>query len=53
MPTGPLEVSDITKESVKLTWKPPADDGGSEISYDFLLILSELFLLVNIYTNII
>ncbi|XP_055331451.1 twitchin-like isoform X3 [Paramacrobiotus metropolitanus] len=27
-PTGPLEVSDITKDSCKLKWKPPTDDGG-------------------------
>nr|AZI15635.1 UNC-22 [Auanema rhodensis] len=31
-PVGPLEVSDVTKDSCVLTWKPPADDGGAEIS---------------------
>lgn len=31
-PVGPLEVSDVTKDSCVLNWKPPADDGGAEIS---------------------
>ncbi|VDK40424.1 unnamed protein product, partial [Cylicostephanus goldi] len=31
-PEGPLEVSDVTKDSCVLSWKPPADDGGSEIT---------------------
>ncbi|CAE1243307.1 Titin,Twitchin [Acanthosepion pharaonis] len=31
-PEGPLEVSNITKEGALLTWKPPADKGGSDIT---------------------
>ncbi|XP_022091183.1 twitchin-like isoform X3 [Acanthaster planci] len=31
-PEGPLEVSDVTAESVKLSWNPPKDDGGSRIT---------------------
>ncbi|XP_077990140.1 twitchin-like isoform X3 [Glandiceps talaboti] len=31
-PEGPLEVSDVTEESAKLTWNPPKDDGGSPIT---------------------
>ncbi|XP_052825204.1 twitchin isoform X2 [Octopus bimaculoides] len=31
-PEGPLEVSNITKDSATLTWKAPADKGGSDIT---------------------
>ena len=31
-PRGPLEVSEITNESVVLNWKVPEDNGGSEIT---------------------
>lgn len=31
-PQGPLEVSDVTKDSCVLAWKPPKDDGGAEIT---------------------
>ena len=31
-PEGPLEVSDVWAEQVKLSWKPPKDNGGGEIS---------------------
>ena len=31
-PEGPLEVSDIWAEQVKLSWKPPKDNGGGEIT---------------------
>lgn len=30
-PMGPLEVYGITKESCKLNWRPPEDDGGMPI----------------------
>ena len=30
-PQGPLEVSDVTKDSAKLKFKKPLDDGGQEI----------------------
>jgi hypothetical protein len=30
-PKGPLEVADITKNSAKLAWKEPEDDGGQPI----------------------
>jgi len=29
--TGPLIVSDVTKKSCTLTWKPPSDNGGKQI----------------------
>ena len=32
-PEGPLVPFDITKNSCKLKWKPPKDDGGSPIEY--------------------
>ena len=31
-PLGPLEVSCVTPHSCKLSWKKPADDGGSQIT---------------------
>ncbi|KAJ1363943.1 Twitchin [Parelaphostrongylus tenuis] len=31
-PEGPLEVSDVTKDSCVISWNPPTDDGGSEIT---------------------
>ncbi len=30
-PEGPLEVVDVTKDSAKLKWQPPKDDGGHGI----------------------
>ncbi|XP_065220483.1 twitchin isoform X27 [Planococcus citri] len=30
-PEGPLDVSNVTKESCRLVWKTPVDDGGSPI----------------------
>lgn len=30
-PQGPIKISDIHKEGCTLDWKPPVDDGGSEI----------------------
>ncbi|XP_041366543.1 twitchin-like isoform X3 [Gigantopelta aegis] len=31
-PTGPLNVSDITKNACRLAWKPPKEDGGGKIT---------------------
>ena len=31
-PTGPLRCTDLTHNSVSLTWNPPADDGGAPIT---------------------
>ncbi|KAK3703484.1 hypothetical protein RRG08_024788 [Elysia crispata] len=31
-PEGPLEVSDITAETARLSWKPPTAKGGAEIT---------------------
>lgn len=31
-PEGPVEFSDITKDSVTLSWKPPVKDGGLELT---------------------
>ena len=31
-PRGPLEVKDVTKSSVTLSWTPPEDSGGKEIT---------------------
>ena len=27
-PTGPLEISNVSKDRATLAWKPPKDDGG-------------------------
>ncbi len=32
MPTGPLEVLNLDAEQCTLSWKPPADNGGNEIT---------------------
>ncbi|KER21602.1 hypothetical protein T265_15051, partial [Opisthorchis viverrini] len=32
-PIGPLEVTDVTKNSATLSWKPPEDDGGTPITH--------------------
>lgn len=32
-PEGPLKADNVTKNSLTLHWKPPKDDGGSEISH--------------------
>lgn len=32
-PEGPLDVSEVTRESVVLSWKPPKDDGGCPIKH--------------------
>jgi len=31
-PTGPLDISNITKDRATLSWKPPKDDGGHRIT---------------------
>jgi len=33
VPTGPLVVSDVTKRSCSLSWKPPSDNGGKPIEH--------------------
>lgn len=30
-PTGPLEISNVTKDRATLSWKPPKDDGGNRV----------------------
>ena len=32
-PKGPLKVSDVTADSVKLKWDPPEDDGGEPVDH--------------------
>ncbi|XP_059218729.1 twitchin isoform X21 [Stomoxys calcitrans] len=32
-PEGPLRADDITKSSATIRWRPPRDDGGSEITH--------------------
>ncbi|KAI8488689.1 Titin-like, partial [Branchiostoma belcheri] len=32
-PSGPVAFDDITDESVMLSWEPPKDDGGSEVTH--------------------
>ncbi len=31
-PTGPLQVNDLDAEGCTLSWKPPADNGGNEVT---------------------
>uniref|UniRef100_A0A0N5D1Z0 non-specific serine/threonine protein kinase n=1 Tax=Thelazia callipaeda TaxID=103827 RepID=A0A0N5D1Z0_THECL len=33
IPEGPVKVTDVSKEGCTLSWKPPADDGGSDIMH--------------------
>uniref|UniRef100_A0A1A9V0P1 Twitchin n=1 Tax=Glossina austeni TaxID=7395 RepID=A0A1A9V0P1_GLOAU len=33
IPEGPLRASEISKNSITLRWRPPKDDGGSEITH--------------------
>ena len=33
MPGGPLKVTEVTKKSCLLAWKPPADNGGYQITH--------------------
>ena len=39
-PRGPLDVSDVTKDSCHLSWKAPEDDGGQDISHYVVRIFS-------------
>lgn len=34
-PRGPLAYSNVTQDSVSLSWHPPTDDGGSDITGNF------------------
>jgi hypothetical protein len=31
-PTGPLDISNISKDRATISWKPPLDDGGSKVT---------------------
>jgi len=31
-PKGPIEVLDVQKDSVLISWKPPEDDGGKPLT---------------------
>ena len=31
-PTGPLEISNVSKDHATLSWKPPKDDGGNRVT---------------------
>jgi hypothetical protein len=31
-PTGPLDISNVSKDRATLSWKPPKDDGGSKVT---------------------
>jgi len=31
-PIGPIQIDDVTKNSCSISWRPPEDDGGSEIT---------------------
>ena len=33
MPGGPLKVTEVTKKSCMLAWRPPADNGGYQITH--------------------
>ena len=33
MPGGPLNVTEVTRKSCLLSWKPPADNGGYQITH--------------------
>ncbi len=32
-PTGPLTVAEVTKKTCLLSWKPPTDNGGYQITH--------------------
>lgn len=48
-PSSPrsLEVSDVTKETVILSWKEPTDDGGSKIMH-YSGILATFYMCINV-----
>lgn len=39
-PTPPVAVTDVTCDSLVLTWKPPKDDGGSKITHYVIEIIN-------------
>lgn len=32
-PQGPLEIGEVTENSVGLSWRPPSDDGGNKVTH--------------------
>ncbi|GLJ59515.1 hypothetical protein SUGI_1512200, partial [Cryptomeria japonica] len=32
-PQGPLELGEVTENSVAISWRPPADDGGNKVTH--------------------
>lgn len=47
-PQGPLEYEEVTNQSVTLSWKPPKDNGGSELT-----LVSDMYSnLVNNFANL-
>lgn len=41
MPKGPLQYTETTQETVSVSWNPPDDDGGGEIT-NYIIEVSEL-----------
>ena len=40
VPVGPLDITDVTESTAKLSWKPPTNDGGQPIT-DYLVEVRE------------
>ena len=43
-PVGPVVYTNIDRETIKLEWKVPEDDGGSDIRYNNLLVRNFIYL---------
>ena len=39
-PVGPVVYTNVDRETIKLEWKVPEDDGGSDIRYAFIDMLA-------------